>query len=78
MLSLLLDSIVIPQLRFNKVNTDECDVNLNDGKKDIEVAKINAILKLLVCRYMHKNSVSYRYTGILPVNRGVYLLSYLL
>lgn len=33
MLSLLLDSIVIPQLRYNKVNTDECDVNLNDGKK---------------------------------------------
>merc|ERR1712238_197852 len=41
MLSLLLDSIVIPQLRYNKVNTDECDVNLNDGKKDIEVVKIN-------------------------------------
>merc|ERR1711957_765731 len=41
MLSLLFDSIVIPQLRYNKVNTDECDVNLNDGKKDIEVVKIN-------------------------------------
>ena len=33
MLSILPDSIVIPQLRFNKVNTDECDENLNDGKK---------------------------------------------
>ena len=41
MLSLLPDSFVIPQLRFNKVNTDECDENLNDGKKYIEVAKIN-------------------------------------
>merc|ERR1712238_643365 len=41
MLSLLLDSIVIPQLRYIKVNTDECDVNLNDGKKDIENVKIN-------------------------------------
>merc|ERR1712238_49916 len=43
MLSLLLDSIVIPQLRYNKVNTDECDVNLNDGKKDIEVVKISTM-----------------------------------
>merc|ERR1712238_130375 len=43
MLSLLLDSIVIPQLRYNKVNTDECDVNLNNGKKDIEVVKINTM-----------------------------------
>ena len=41
MLSILSDSIVIPQLRFNKVNTDECDENLNDGKKSIEFAKIN-------------------------------------
>jgi len=41
MLSILPDSIVIPQLRFNKVNTDECDENLNDGKKAIEFAKIN-------------------------------------
>merc|ERR1712238_139582 len=43
MLSLLLDSIVIPQLRYIKVNTDECDVNLNDGKKDIKNVKINTM-----------------------------------
>ena len=33
MLSPLLDPIVIPQLRFTNVNTDECDENLRDGKE---------------------------------------------
>ena len=41
MLRLFPDFIEIEQLRFNMVNRYECDENLNDKKKDIEVAKIN-------------------------------------
>ena len=43
MLSPLLDPIVIPQLRFTNVNTDECKENLRDGenKKNIAIAKIS-------------------------------------
>ena len=40
MLSFAIDSVEITQLNYN-IETDESDVNLNDGKKDIEVAKIN-------------------------------------
>ena len=40
MLSFAIDSVEITQLNYI-IETDESDVNLNDGKKDIEVAKIN-------------------------------------
>jgi len=39
-LSFAIDSVEITQLNYI-IETDESDVNLNDGKKDIEVAKIN-------------------------------------
>ena len=40
MLSFVKDSVEIEQVYYIR-ETDENDVNLNDGKKDIEVAKIN-------------------------------------
>ena len=40
MLSFAIDSVEITQLNYI-IETDESDVNLNGGGKDIEVAKIN-------------------------------------
>lgn len=41
MLSFLLDSAEIAQLRFITENTDKSDGNLSDGIRDIEASKVN-------------------------------------